>query len=232
MKEPLSWLARVEAYLSYRRSLGFALTTEATTLRQFARYAEKIALEDPLTTVVAIQWARSSEHQGLYTWKRRTGTLRGFAKFCKRFDASTEIPPVDVFGTTYRRPRPHIFTEEEIATLLSATDHLFPRQVLRRATCRIVFGLLASTGLRISEALNLTKGDVDLTAGVLTIREAKCHTQRLVPIHSTVTAELESYAQLRDRILYNQSSAAPPLKIRGPFGHICKLPLSCLPNSK
>ena len=70
---------------------------------------------------------------------------------------------------------------------------------LRPATCRIVFGLLAASELRISEATQLRRDDVDLGAGVLTIREGKFHMSRLVPLHSTVTAALKAYADLRNR---------------------------------
>jgi integrase len=198
MNEP-SWTARVEAYINYRRSLGFSLS-EPSVLKQFGRFADQIGLMDPLTTEMAVRWARTSKRQDPITWTIRLQRLRAFAKFCKRFDASTEIPPGDTFGITYRRPVPHIFTDGELISLLeSAQAYLRPPKGLRPITCRTIFGLLAATGMRISEALKLSRSDVDLNAGVLLIQEAKCHTKRLVPLHPTVTAELESYAQLRDR---------------------------------
>ena len=76
-----------------------------------------------------------------------------------------------------------------------------PIDGLRPVTCQCVFGLLAATGLRISEALSLTRTDVDLDTGVLLIREAKFHQQRLVPMHPSVTESLQAYARRRDRLV-------------------------------
>lgn len=95
----------------------------------------------------------------------------------------------------------HIYTEAELIALLDAANGLAPEHGLRPATCRCVFGLLAASGLRISEALALTRDDADLEAGVLHIREAKFHQQRLVPLHPSVTASLSAYARWRDRLV-------------------------------
>jgi integrase/recombinase XerD len=196
-----SWQSRVEMYLVHRRNLGFDLALDATRLRHFARFADQITGEDRLTVALAAQWARASNRQTPITWARRIEVLRGFAKFWQRYDATTEIPPADLFGTAHRRLVPHIFTDAELATLLQATDRLVSPQGLRPATCRTIFGLLAASGLRISEATKLTRADVDLDAGILHIREAKFHKSRLVPVHPSVAAELKSYVKLRDRIV-------------------------------
>jgi site-specific recombinase XerD len=135
------------------------------------------------------------------TWARRIETLRGFARYWQRFDITTEIPSTDLFGRAHRRLIPHIYTDVEIIALLNATNQLMPIEGLRPATCHAVFGLLAATGLRISEAMKLTRADIDLNTGVLSIREAKFHKSRFVPMHSTVTAALRSYAEVRDRIV-------------------------------
>lgn len=127
--------------------------------------------------------------------------LRGFAAFCLRTDPGTVVPPPKLFGPAHRRLVPHIYTAEELQSLLEATDRLGPPGRLRPATCRTLFGLLAATGLRISEALKLTRADVDLEAGVLDIRDAKCHQRRFVPLHASVTPHLQAYAQLRDQLV-------------------------------
>ena len=57
---------------------------------------------------------------------------------------------------------PHIYTEREIVDLLSAARRLGPAPGLRGATYEALFGLIASTGLRVSEALQLRNVDVDL----------------------------------------------------------------------
>lgn len=201
MNAPARWMTRVETYLAYRRRHGFKLSIDATQLRSFARFADKVGTADHLTVALATAWARSSRCPNPLTWARRIDVLRGFARFCLREDPETEIPPRGLFGPAHRRLVPHIYTDAELSALLEAANGLAPEHGLRPATCRCVFGLLAASGLRISEALTLTCDDVDLEAGVLCIREAKFHRQRLVPLHPSVTESLSAYARRRDQIL-------------------------------
>lgn len=201
MSARVSWMPRVEVYLAYRRRHGFKLTIDATQLRSFARFADELGSEDHLTVALAVAWAQASQRTTPLTWARRIEILRGFARFCLREDPATEIPPQGIFGPAHRRLVPHIYTEAELCTLLEASHGLVPTEGLRPATCRCVFGLLAATGLRISEALSLTRVDVDLDSGVLHIREAKFHQQRLVPLHPSVTDSLCAYARRRDRLV-------------------------------
>lgn len=196
-----SWMSRVETYLAYRRRHGFKLTIDETQLRSFARFADEIGTAEHLTVVLAVAWARSSRQPNQLTWARRIEVLQGFARFCLRDDPATETLPRGLFGPAHRRRVPHIYTDAELGVLLEACKGLVPADGLRPATCRCVFGLLAATGLRISEALSLTTTDVDLDAGVLLIREAKFHQQRLVPMHPSVTESLRAYARQRDRLV-------------------------------
>lgn len=195
------WLLRVEAYLVQRHSLGYKLTIDETVLKGFARFADTMGDQYCLTMALAMQWAQDSKRDHPITRARRIEVLRGFARFCQRLDPFTEIPPSGLFGPAHRRLIPHIYTEVELIALLNATDNLVSRHGLRPATCRTIFGLLASSGLRISEATSLTRNDVDLDAGVLCIHEAKFLKSRWVPLHPSTTQSLNDYAQLRDQII-------------------------------
>lgn len=201
MNAPVSWTTRVESYLTYRRRHGFKLSIDAVQLRSFARFTDEAGAEDHLTVALAIAWARTSRRPSRLTWARRIEVLRGFARYCLREDPATEIPPRGLFGPAHRRIIPHIYTDAELSALLEAADGLAPQHGLRPATCRCVIGLLAASGLRISEALVLTSADVDLDAGVLCIREGKFHRQRLVPLHPSVTESLRAYARRRDQLV-------------------------------
>lgn len=203
MSTATTWATQVEAYLAYRRSFGFELAIEGGQLGSFARFADQIGAER-LTLELAADWARASRYPRPISWARRIEVLRGFAAFCLRSDPGTVVPPRNLFGPSRRRLVPHIYTDEELRSLLDATDCLSPPGGLRSATCRTLFGLLAATGLRISEALKLTLSDVDLVNGVLDIRDTKCHQRRLVPLHASVTPHLQAYAQLRDQLVPGQ----------------------------
>lgn len=101
---------------------------------------------------------------------------------------------------------PHIYTDAQLDALLAAAGQLEP--ALRARTVHALFQVLISTGMRIGEALRLTDRDVNLTAGVLTIRRAKFDRDRLVPLHPTVTGMLGNYASYRDRTPAPQRSGA------------------------
>jgi integrase len=82
--------------------------------------------------------------------------------------------------------------------LLKAARQLAPVHGLRPHTYVALFGLLWSTGLRISEALNLRRDDVDWQGGILTVKQAKFHKSRLVPLHPSAIKALRRYAKRRD----------------------------------
>jgi integrase len=182
--------ALVDTYLAARRSLGFDLRIEGRQLRAFARFADETGHRGPLTVAVAVRWAQRTRRDTRLTWARRLQTLRPFMKYCAQFDSGTEMAPSGLFGPVHRRLVPHIYTDAEVTALVAAAAQLPPVTGLRlRArTYATLFGLLASTGLRISEALALTPTDVDLPAASLTVRQTKFRKSRLVPLHPTTVA--------------------------------------------
>jgi integrase len=112
----------------------------------------------------------------------------------------TEIPPERILGPSRRRSTPHIYSDIEIASILKAARELTSVDGLCPHTYVALFGLLACTGIRISEALNLIQEDIDFYSGIITIRESKGHASRLIPLHSTALEALKSYIAKRDKI--------------------------------
>jgi integrase len=146
-------------------------------------------------------WAR--QHQGNSdkpsTWARRLKHLRSFCRYLQQFELRTEVPDDSVFGRIGQRLAPHIYSEQEIIDLLAAARNLgsfIPG--LRGATYETLFGLMASSGLRVSEAVHLLDTDVDLKFGMLTIRQTKFAKSRHVPIHPSTTEILKYYRSKRN----------------------------------
>jgi integrase len=193
-------------YLAYRKSLGYQFQSAGQLLLRFAEYADQAGHQGPLTTELAVRWARLPSAASPGYLARRLTVVRGFAKYRAIFDPLTEIPSDCLLDSAHRRRTPHIYSDAELAALLDAARSLPPDQGLRRHTYATFFGLLACTGLRVSEAVRLTRSDIDWPQGVLTVRETKFHKSRLVPLHPSATRALHSYADLRDR-LYPASPA-------------------------
>ena len=195
-----TFVALAEDYLALRRRLGFGLVTQGRTLLAFARHADRVAADGPLTVEFAVQWATSCRSRDPSSAARRLAVVRGFARHRALFDPTTEVPPLGLLGPRYRRKPPHIYSASEIAALLRAAAELRSRGGLRSRTFVTLFALLAATGLRVSEARRLTCRDVDLLAGVVTVREGKFRKSRLIPLHPSVLAALRRYDADRRRV--------------------------------
>lgn len=209
--------ARVEQYLAERRRAGFALKTMGHGLARFARYVTKSGHHGPLTVDLMAAWA--SQAKGGYgdraTLARQLRLLRPFTGWLRQFEPATQVPEEAVFGAVPGRTAPHIYHEHEIVELLAAARGLGNSGsllgALRSAVIETLFGLIACTGLRISEALGLYDADVDLQAQVLTIRQSKFGKSRLVPLHPSAAQALARYRTQRS--LHVRATAQAPFFI-------------------
>jgi len=201
MNARVSLQARVEQYLAERRGLGFELHTMGYALARFARYVAEVGHRGPLTADLMAAWARQAKDgQGnRATAARQLRLLRPFTRWLGQFEPATEVPDEAIFGSIPGRVAPHIYREQEIVELLAAAKQLGPPGSLRAAVTETLFGLMACSGLRISEALGLQEADVDLKAGVLTIRQSKFGKSRLVPLHPSAVEALARYRTQRAR---------------------------------
>ncbi len=187
----------VEDYLGTRRALGFELTFAGHVLPQFVAHVEA-AGSDTVTVALAVEWAGLRADVAPISRSHRLGAVRGFARYLATIDPATEVPPTGVWPSVAARPTPYLWSTHEIEALLDASRQL--PQPLHAATHEALFGLLAACGLRIGEALGLTRNDVDLRQGLITIRDAKLGRSRLVPLHPSTTDALRGYATRRDRL--------------------------------
>jgi integrase len=108
------------------------------------------------------------------------------------------VPDRRLLGKNYYRLQPHIYSDHQLRELVLAAAKLKPTYRLRPLTYSTLFGLLASTGLRVSESLNLRREHVDLARGIMRIEQTKFRKSRLVPLHSTVSQAMRQYACERD----------------------------------
>ncbi len=196
MQNTSTFTRLAKEYLAHRRSLGFALRIEGNQLLKFARYLDRQKYRGPLTLDLAMRWARVPKNASPLYWARRLEIVRPFAKYCAAFDSLTEIPPQGFLGSAHRRTTPYIYTEDQIQGLMTASRELSGN--LRPYSYATLIGLLACTGLRISEALGLQQNDVDLSQKVATIRRSKYQKSRLVPLHHSASKSLRHYARIRD----------------------------------
>jgi integrase/recombinase XerD len=188
----------MQEYLDIRRKLGFKLEQPGRLLHQFVFFAEQEGASF-ITTDLALKWATQPKTSNRIWHAIRLGVVRRFADYRSAMDPRTEIPPQQLLPAHYQRKPPYIYNNHEIMGLIKAAQRLPSKLGLRASTYSTLIGLLAVTGMRMSESIALDRNDVDLTEGILTIRQTKFSKSRLVPIHFSTQEVLQHYAILRDQ---------------------------------
>jgi len=186
-------------YVAMRRALGYKLK-KAPLLFDFISFLEKRKCNH-VTTALALEWAQQPTSVQPSSWTDRLCWVRGFARFRSATDPLTEIPSQKLLPKGAKRAHPYLYTEKEIELLLKAALRLSTASPIKRRTLYCVFGLLAVSGMRIGEILNLKLTSVDLQAGIITIEGAKFGKSRLVPIHDSTRKVLSDYLVFRNRFL-------------------------------
>jgi integrase len=195
----------IQDYLVLRRSLGFKLKKHSRFLKEFALFLEQ-AGASRITSRLALQWATEPQYIQQAEWAARLSVVRGFARYWSATDPLTEIPPNGLLPYRPARAKPHLYSDEQILRLLEAAKSMPATHSLQPWTYYCLLGLLAVTGLRISEALNLRSIDVDWTEGILTIRGAKFGKSRLIPLHASSLHVLSDYSARRDRLFADRKA--------------------------
>jgi integrase/recombinase XerD len=183
-------------YVELRQAGGFKFEGQQVLLRSFVQFAADRG-EQYIGSQSAIDWAAlgtSPNHR-----ETRLRTVVAFARYCRGEDQAHELPPIGVFGTgRHRRPVAYVFSRHEIGLILTEAQELGPKASLRPLALYTLFGLLASSGLRIGEALRLRFHD--LSASGLLVRESKFKKSREVPLHTTTLTALARYLSLRKQL--------------------------------
>ncbi len=187
----------IEQYLSYQRSLG-SLLSEAKILRPFGR-----AL-GPRASIASVRLRHVDTFLGkarpvTRTWFKKLGCLRCFFQYAVSRGYVTTAPLPTTMPKHPPQFVPYIYTREELRRLLQVVES-HPRSTsLEPATIRTMLLVYYGTGLRLQEAVNLTRADVDLDRSILTIRNTKFGKTRLVPVGPQLNRALVQYDHSRPR---------------------------------
>jgi integrase/recombinase XerD len=196
-----------EQYLQLRRDLGYKLRETGRRLEDFVAFAEREGASH-VTTDLALRWAQQPAGVQPATWASRLRIVRRFALWLNAADRRTEVPPPGLLPGRYLRKRPYIYSDAEIRDLIRAAGQLASAAGLKGRTYATLFGLLAVTGMRVSEVVALDREDVDLDEGILRIRRTKFGKSRLVAVHDSTRQVLAEYARERDRIVRRPAAPA------------------------
>lgn len=206
--------ASIDNYLALQHSLGYQFRKQAGSLHVFLRYVRSTRALAPLTQALAMECVMASN---LTPNGRaiRYAVIRRFAEYHAAFDPRTERLDRQALPRSRAIPPPRILSDEALRSLMAESERVSTAQPLRGRTLGTVIGLLASTGLRSGEAVRLDRNDVDLTRGVLRIRNTKFRKDRLVPVHATTLSALQEYSRHRDLAFQTHETPAFFISSRG-----------------
>jgi len=202
MNNPIDFDQQVDAYLAIREAVGLSSKGRYLQLRDFVAYAQKMGATDgsPIRAATAVAWAwdKARTTCGIAGRADRLTVVRGFLSYLAAVIPGTEVPASRVVAGATRR-RPYIFSDDEIASLITAAASPTRRVPFRPVVLSTLLGLLASTGLRVAEACRMRICDTRLSDEYpnLQILETKNQKSRIVPIHPTVVVALDSYLEQR-----------------------------------
>lgn len=196
-----SFLAEhIAAFLDLKRATGCTAWYGLSILRDFDRFLLTQGEPGPIRSALLARWWTSRPDLGPASRRQRWVLIRQFCLYLRRYLPETCVPDPSLGRLPPSRFRPRIVQPEEMKALLAAVEAVVPgsRWPLRPDIYRTLLVLLYSTGLRISEALELQVGDVDLRERVITIRQTKFYKSRLVPFSDGLLTFLRDYQ--RDRL--------------------------------
>jgi integrase/recombinase XerD len=199
----------LQRYLAVRSALGYRNYALRNLMQDFVRYVAAHE-QGPIRARTAVDWAcATAGRNGASRLAYRLSAARGFLTHLRASIPDTEVPNVGLLKKSPRRV-PYLFSNEQIASLLRKALQLGPEGSLRPHTYATILGLMASTGIRVGEAIYLHTEDVHLDSDSprLEIRESKFRKSRLVPLHPTTAERLRHYARLRTQLGGKLSSKA------------------------
>jgi integrase/recombinase XerD len=212
---------RVEVYVGLRRALGYVVRSEEKLLKDFVCFLDAQGANEPIRAQMALDWAcLPSPHRGLGGQTSRLKVVRGFLSYLRASFPETEVPNSRMLSPV-RHPKPYLYSSQEIERLMEVASLLRPEDSLRPNTYATMIGLLASTGLRIGEALRLTIQNVHLETDLsyLEILQTKFGKSRLVPLHATTADRLRLYVAERKRLYYDGLTDAFFVSEQGTYMH-------------
>jgi integrase len=208
-----SFLAEeINGYVQLKRSLGRSFATETRTLYALDAFlAEEYPTTKVLNSEIFTKWRTTLIHLSSSVQRSRMLHVRAFCLYWRRSQPDAFLPDILTFPANGQKSPPYLFSEQDVARLLNATQILAPSRdnPLRAETMRLAIMLLYTTGLRRGELLRLTLGDFDAMEVTLRIQSTKFHKSRIIPLSWSVAEQLHGYLKLRQKtgLPMNLSSA-------------------------
>jgi len=186
----------IERFIEEKRSLKYQYNTESKMLARFDKYlvSEQYDLSG-LTSEIIEKYTAKTTYESTRNHIARHLIIQQFSKYLCRLGVDAYVSPFICKGNKFENFVPYIFSDREISAILCKADH-YPyvsKCPHRHLVIPMLLRMLYGCGLRLSEALNLMIGDVDLQNGVICVRKGKFNKERLVPMSDSLRVYAKAY---------------------------------------
>ena len=123
------------------------------------------------------------------TISRKIIAVKEFHSFLLSENITKDNPAKNIDSPKKSRPLPVVLSTEEVTRMLESIDGEDDLDVRNRAMMEVLY----ATGLRISELLDLTLGDLHLRESYIRVVEGKGEKDRIVPIGKVAISYLDKY---------------------------------------
>ena len=194
----------IAGFIEEKRAVGYKYDTEASILKRLDNLLiQKGFTGEILTKEMVLLWTQKRWAEADSTRNARISLIKGLAQYMNKLGNGSYIYPEKATSIVRYRYNAYIFSENELARLFDAADKLPSSSVspYRRYIFSLLFRMLYGCGLRVSEASNLKKIDVNLKDGTLFIHHAKLDKERIVPMNKSLVERCKKYQ--RSVLRYN-----------------------------
>lgn len=188
-----------EGYVAEKHALGNKYKKGTATLKRLDNLLIRENVTDKsLSKEIVLLWTAKNKTETDSNRGQRISIVRGVAQYMVKLGYDAYVFPGRATFVDRYNYVPYIFSEQELKALFIAVDNTPVSSVspYRHLALPLLFRMLYGCGLRISEALNLKRTDVNLGEGILTIHQAKLGKQRLVPMADTLVQRCRGYSRL------------------------------------
>jgi integrase len=197
MSADITMTGAITALVEQKRAVGYKYAAEERVLARFAAFchSEFPGLGVPDQASVEA-WLAAARRRAVTpaTLQTLAAPVRELARLLGRRGVPAYVLPKGALPRPARYV-PHIYTDQELAALFTQTDRCrYCSQVpFRHLVMPVLFRTIYACGLRASEARLLRDGDVDITTGVLQIRDSKGGKDRQTPVSAPLRVRLADY---------------------------------------
>ncbi len=215
-------IERFRQYISIEKNLS--LHTQRNYLSDLYQFKDFLEREYPKTGIETIDNMIIRSYLGsLYKKNRKSSiarklaSLRTFFKFLLRAGILKENPASIVSTPRLEKHVPSFLTIDEMFALLNIPDETKLAGIRDKAILEILY----SSGLRVSELVEMNEDDLDLNLGIIKVM-GKGKKERIVPIGSKAIEALNNYLNSKKRLSKHPlpSSLNPPLLLNQRGGRL------------